>query len=106
MPNKHVIEPASADSAVVASPLDVRELVVMLVKHYGLHQGRYDLFLEYQFAFGNFGPAPEQLLPSAVLGISHFGLIAVAEGSKGGPFTVDAAIVNPASKPGKKAKAT
>jgi hypothetical protein len=73
--------------------LDIRELTAALVKHYGLHEGLYDLYLEYQFAFGNFGPSASQVVPSAVVGLSKLGVTKVAQT---GPLTVDASEVNPA----------
>lgn len=75
-------------------PLGIKEVTAALVKYYGLHEGLYDLFLEYQFAFGNMGPTPSQVFPSAVMGLSRLGVTRVAQE---GPLTVDAAQVNPAS---------
>lgn len=84
----------------VGTPLGIRELTAALVKHYGLHEGLYDLYLEYQFAFGNFGPSPGAVVPSAVFGISKMGVTKVTQT---GPLTVDASEVNPVvSTPAKK----
>lgn len=76
----------------VGTPLGIKELTAALVKHYDLHEGLYDLYLEYQFAFGNFGPSASQVVPSAVVGLSKLGVTKV---TKTGPLTVDASEVNP-----------
>lgn len=73
-------------------PLDTKGLITVLVKHYGVHEGLFDLFLEYQMAFGTFGPSPELQVPGAVVGISKLGLTRV---NVMGPLTVDAGVVNP-----------
>lgn len=77
----------------VGNPLGIKELTAALVKHYDLHEGLYDLYLEYQFAFGNFGPSASQVVPSAVVGLSKLGVTKVTQT---GPLTVDASEVNPA----------
>ena len=77
----------------VGTPLGIKELTAALVRHYGLHEGLYDLFLEYQFAFGNFGPNALQVVPSAVVGLSK---LSVTKVTQTGPLTVDASEVNPA----------
>lgn len=78
--------------------LDMRELTVALIKHYGLHEGSYDLLVELQFAAGRVGPTKDTALPGAMVGISKVGLIKPETIS---PATVDAAEVNPA-KPRRK----
>lgn len=73
----------------------MKEVAELLVKEYKLHEGLYDLMLEYQFAFGNFGPTSAQVTPGAMIGLAKLGLTRV---DKVGPLTVDAAQVNPANK--------
>lgn len=73
----------------------MKEVAELLVKQYGLHDGLYDLLIEYQFAFGNFGPTPEQITPGAMIGIAKLGLTRV---DRLGPLTVDAARTNPVAK--------
>ena len=73
-------------------PLSIKEITALLVKHYGIHEGLYDLLLEYRMAFGAFGPTPEEVLPSTILGVSH---LSITKAEKSGPLTVDAALVNP-----------
>ena len=79
----------------VGTPLSMKEVAELLVKQYDLHEGLYDLLLEYQFAFGNFGPTPTQITPGAMIGLAKLGLTRV---EKLGPLTVDAAQINPATK--------
>ena len=76
----------------VGTPLGIKEVTAALIKHYDLHEGLYDLYLEYQLAFGNFGPVPSQVVPSAVVGVSKLSVTKVAQN---GPLTVDASEVNP-----------
>lgn len=83
----------------VADPVSLRELSVILVKHYGLHTGRYDLLVEFQIGMGSVGPDPQSVLPGAMIGLSRVGLM---PSQKDGPTTVDAATVNPAKKARKK----
>lgn len=73
-------------------PLDIKEVTEVLVKHYGLHEGLYDLYLEYRLGFGNVGLSQDDLLPSAVVGIYKLGVTQV---SAMGPMTVDVAKANP-----------
>lgn len=73
--------------------IDVREMTKLLVKHYGLHEGRYNLALEFQIGVGSFGPTTETKLPGAAVCISKIGIAPANE--QDGPSTVDAAIVNP-----------
>ncbi len=86
----------------LAPVLSLRELTELLVKHYGIHEGKYDLLMEFQIGTGMFGPTPEATLPSAFVGISKIGLMPTSVESA---TTVDAAIVNPGkSKKSRKKK--
>lgn len=87
----------------VGAPLGIKELTAALIKHYGLHEGLYDLYLEYQFAFGNLGPSPSEVVPSAVVGLSKLGVTKVAQT---GPLTVDAAEANPVESIAPKKRST
>lgn len=87
-------------AADVNSPLTMRDLAALLVKHYGIHEGQYDLVIEFQIGTGAVGPAPDALTPGAMIGVSKVGLI---PSKTKGPTTVDAAVINPAKKTRKKA---
>jgi hypothetical protein len=77
----------------------LRELAEILVRHYGLRDGRYELLVEFQIGMGSVGPDAQSALPGAMIGISRVGLI---PSQKDGPTTVDAALVNPPKKPRRK----
>ena len=77
----------------VESPLSMRDLTIVLIKHYGIHEGCYDLLVEFQIGMGAVGPNPASLTPGAMIGVSRVGLMS----SKGdGQASVDASLVNPA----------
>ncbi len=84
--------------------LSLRDLAGVLVKHYEIHEGRYELFIEFQIGTGPIGPDPEHLIPGAMIGLSKVGLrLSLGEGST----MVDAAIINPKipeAKPARKIK--
>ena len=73
------------------------ELTELLVKHQKLHDGLYNLSLEFQLAVGAVGPTPELICPGAMIGVSRIGL-SKTEKEKANIHTIDAAKVNPAPK--------
>lgn len=77
----------------------MRDLASVLVKHYGLTEGIYDLVVEFQIGIGAVGPDKDSLLPGAMIGVSKVGLVPT---TKQGPNTVDAALINPTKKLRKK----
>lgn len=79
--------------------LSMRDLASVLVKHYGLTEGIYDLMVEYQIGTGAVGPDNDNLVPGAMIGVSRVGLV---QTTKQGPNTVDAALINPTKKLRKK----
>lgn len=85
--------------AAVEAPLSMAELAILLVKHYGLNEGTYDLLVQYQLGTGAVGPDKDRLVPGVMVGVSHIGLI---PSTNVGPSTVDASLVNPAKKYRKK----
>ncbi len=70
----------------------MRDLASVLVKHYGLTEGIYDLVVEFQIGTGAVGPDKDSLMPGAMIGVSRVGLVPT---TKQGPNTVDAALTNP-----------
>lgn len=70
------------------------ELTTALIRHHGVHAGRYKLAVGFKIGVGNVGPASEQL-PGAVVGIESVSLVAVGPDYQQ-PDAVDAAQVNPA----------
>jgi len=85
--------------APISSPLSMRELAAVLVKHYGLTEGKYDLMVEFQIGTGAVGPDKDSVVPGAMIGVSRVGLIPA---TKMGPNTIDAASITPTKKPRKK----
>ena len=83
----------------VDAPLSLGELTVLLVKHYGLTEGTFDLMLQYQIGTGAVGPDKNRLVPGVMIGVSQVGLI---PSPKVGPNTVDASLINPTKKPRKR----
>lgn len=79
----------------VEAPLSLGELAVLLVKHYDLSEGSFDLMLQYQFGTGAVGPDKEHLVPGVMIGVVQVGLV---PSTKAGPNTVDASLVNPKKK--------
>lgn len=83
----------------VKEPLPISEIGKMLIKHYGLTDGLFDILVEFGVGFGAVGPRPEEIVPGVMIGVSKIGLIQVAQK---GPSTLSAAEVNPPRKSKKK----
>ncbi|MCX5870538.1 MAG: hypothetical protein NTY00_07870 [Deltaproteobacteria bacterium] len=79
------------------------ELTEILIKNQNLHDGLYNLAVQFQLAVGAVGPSPDSICPGAMIGLSRIGLSQIEEG-KENIHTVNAAIVNP--EPKKRAKKT
>jgi hypothetical protein len=79
----------------VESPLNMKELTALLIKHYGIREGMFDLMVEYQLGTGAVGPDNEHLLPGLMIGIAKVGLM---PSTKANSLTVDAFDVNPSPK--------
>jgi hypothetical protein len=79
----------------VEAPLPIKDLATVLIKHYGLHAGRYEVLVEFQLGVGAFGPDAESRCPGAFVAVSKVGLFKAQETSTS---AVDAAVVNPAKK--------
>lgn len=86
-------------STPIQPTLSLGELTEILIKHYGLHEGEYDLLIEFQIGTGMSGPTEETKCPSAFIGVSKIGLM---QASVHSPNRVDAAKVNPQKKKTKK----
>ena len=76
--------------------LSLKEIAAMLVKHFGHHEGLFEVSFGVNVGIGPVGQTPEQVYPGVMVAISNVGL---TRASKMGPNTVDAAEVNPAVKP-------
>jgi len=72
------------------TPLDLKELTEVLIKHYGLSEGQFDLLVNFQVGAGIFGPNPQQSGPGIAVSVSHIGL---SPAQTPGDLSVDAAKV-------------
>ena len=75
----------------LANPLTMHQLTQVLVRHYGLKQGLFDLLVEFQIGTGAVGPDKDRLLPGAMIGLARVGL---SPAKVRGPNTVDAAEIH------------
>jgi hypothetical protein len=77
-----------------------RDLVAILLNHHGIHEGLFDLAVEFQIGVGAVGPDAASSAPGVAIGVRRIGLMPAKQC---GPNTVNAAEANPA--PVKKAAA-
>ena len=80
-----------------------KELAEMMIKKVGIHEGKWMLQISFGFAAINTGPAPDQMIPSTVVGIQAMG-IQKAQPDSPPNLVVDAAEVNPAPRTARKPK--
>lgn len=76
-------------------PLSLQELTEVLVRHYGLTEGQFDLLVNYQVGAGMFGPAPGQTGPGLAVSLQQIGL---SPSQTSTHLTVDAAKVGKRKK--------
>lgn len=74
-------------------PIPLKELAAILIKHYGFHEGFFEVGVQFNIAIGTVGPDLTQAAPGAVVTVGGIGLSKCPESS---PLGVDAALVNPA----------
>ena len=88
-----------------AAPLSLMELGAVLVRHYALTEGYFDVSVEFQIGVGAVGVSPENVVPSAIIGVSRIGLIKTTK-DKARPTTIDAsqASSSPKKSPRSRAK--
>jgi len=79
------------------------EITEILIKSQRLHEGLYNLSVQFQIAVGAVGPSPETISPGAIIGITRIGL-AKTEEKNANINTVNAAEINPAPKKAIKTK--
>lgn len=72
--------------------VDLNELSEILLKYFNIHEGKYELAINFRIASGSVGPSSEQL-PGFVIGCGGVGLVKT-EGEDN-PRIIDAAKVNP-----------
>lgn len=69
-----------------------KEVVEALIKHQGLHEGLWQLVVEFGIQGANMGPSPDQIVPAAIIPIIRIGL---KRGEEENALCLDAAKVNP-----------
>jgi len=72
-----------------------KELLELLIKKAGVHEGKWVLAANFGFTAGNFGPSPDQLSPGAIVAVTQLGITRAPSDSPEQAI-LDAAIVNPA----------
>lgn len=76
----------------IVATYELKEIAEMLIRRNNLHEGMYDLTLEFGLFVGAVGPSPSEVTPGVMVGVRHIGIMKTA---KMGPSTVNAAEVNP-----------
>lgn len=72
-----------------------KELLELLIKQAGVHDGRWALAINFGFSAANFGPSPDQVAPGAVVGVLAVGIQRATPDSPPS-IVLDAAEINPA----------
>ena len=73
-----------------------KELITLMVKAAGIHEGRWGLLLNYGMTPGNFGPSDDQLNPGLIVAVLGIGIQREPLGiTIPSSMVVDAAEVNP-----------
>lgn len=75
-----------------------KELATVLIKHQGIHDGLWSVTVQLGFQVANVkvNPSEEELVPAAIVPLMKIG---IQKQDKPSPLSVDAAKVNPPSKP-------
>jgi len=63
--------------SIVETALDLRQPTELLVEHYGLQEGLYDLLIEFQIGTGVVNSGEGSTYPGASIGLSKLGLMRV-----------------------------
>lgn len=76
-------------------PISLTKLGELLVKHYKLREGLYEVSIEFGLGIGNVGLEKGPVYPGVVAGVQRVGLVPVQDPSAQGPMIIDAGKVNP-----------
>lgn len=87
--------PTEAQRPNILHSHDLRELTKILVVHHDIHEGLFDVAIEFQVGVGVVGPNQASATPGASIGVMGVGLV---QTGVMGPNTINAAEVNPAPK--------
>jgi hypothetical protein len=69
-----------------------KELVELMLKQQGIHEGIWGLFIKFSLGASNVGPTQTDLLPAAIVAVTEIGLQKFEQETN---LSVDAAKVNP-----------
>jgi hypothetical protein len=72
------------------------EVIEALIKQANLHEGKWQLLMNFGLSAANIGPSPEEVVPGAAVGVLGIGLARAKPDSPPG-LVGDAATINPAS---------
>jgi hypothetical protein len=72
--------------------LTYKEVIEAMIKHQNLHEGIWQLYIEFGIGAANVSTGEDQVSPSAIIPVQKIGLHKV---NKESPIAVDAAKVNP-----------
>jgi hypothetical protein len=73
-----------------------QEVIEALIKKAGLHEGKWQLVMQFGLAGLNMGPSPGEVMPGAAVGVVSIGLQRAKPDSPES-LVADAAVVNPSS---------
>jgi hypothetical protein len=69
-----------------------KELVELMLKQQGIHEGIWGIFVKFSLGASNVGPTQSDLLPAAIVAINEIGLQKFEQETN---ISVDAAKINP-----------
>jgi hypothetical protein len=72
------------------------EILEVLIKKADLHEGKWQLVMNFGLSAANIGPSPEEVVPGAAIGVLGIGLARAKADSPPG-LVGDAETINPAS---------
>lgn len=73
-----------------------KELLELLIKAAGVHEGEWMLQVNFKLSAGNFGPDESSISPGTIVVVSNLGLTKAPKDAPSA-LTLDAAKINPAS---------
>jgi len=77
-----------------------KEVVELMLKQQGIHEGIWGLFVKFSLGASNVGPTQSEVLPAAIVAVTEIGLQRFEQETN---ISVDAAKVNPkAAEPARK----
>lgn len=73
--------------------IDLKALGKILIRHFRLHDGIYEVGARFKVGIGNFGSADDGTAPGALFTLEGVG---ISKSGNPSPSSIDAAVVNPA----------